>query len=187
MAHALVVLEKYSDWLETYSLFNSKQAFSRIDVCFIENDRNDFKSVEGVFQHLLPNHSVSYYSCETRENLFVVAREKCLHLEKGDYFLAPFIRYKNFWKLIRTSPKGVTKVHLSEVIPDTFGLIGYRMAYRGRNWKSWLTFPLAFLYALTHKPDVCFFPLYPTLKNPFVRKSGRPIVPSLTTRKKEWF
>ena len=63
---------------------------------------------------------------------------------------------------------------------DSFGLLGYRLGFRLNNWQSIFKLPLVFL-GIIIKPDECFYPLFPSFKNPFVEQTLPAIVPSFNS------
>ncbi|MDR0604502.1 MAG: hypothetical protein LBG80_09400 [Bacteroidales bacterium] len=181
MPNIIIILEKYSDWLESYNVIKLNPTFD-VHCHYITNDRNDPCSVTNIFNYITDGR-VYYYPYETRTKLFDVFDENFYkNVKQGDILVAPFIRYRNLWKFISKCPRNVTTVHLSECLPDAFGHIGYRIGYRGKHLKSWLTLPLAKIYAMMHKPDICYYPLYPAVKNTFVKTTypvnKPPLLPS---------
>lgn len=185
MSVILIFLDKYSDWLETYSLLKENESsLSKVDVYLVNNDRNDEASVRDVYVDILGHNAskLTIVSHDSKPHLFKELEKASKQLSEGDFLVAPFIRYSDLWKLCGGSAK-FTTVHISECFPDTFGHINYRLAFRGRKLKSWITLPLAKIYALIHKPDRCYFPFYPAIKNPFVAKTLPVVVPPLMESK----
>jgi hypothetical protein len=188
MPNIIIILDKYSDWLETYSVIASYPEFDNIHCYYIENDRNDSISVRNIYEGIT-NYSkkIIFHPSLSKQNLFnfLNTRDFLSTISSYDIIAAPFIRYRDIWQIIKKLPINVTTIHLSECLPDTFGHIGYRIGFRGRILKSYLTLPLAKIYAMTHKPDICYFPLYPKIRNPFVKKTFQVKRPPLMNSKAE--
>lgn len=166
----VLILEKYSDWLEAFSVIQDFPGLSLY--CYlIENDRNDLASVKGVFESFVPGDKLHCFTYETRALLLKAVIDISDTITGNDVVAAPFIRYREIWAIIAKLQKQTVTVHLSECLPDTFGHLGYRIGYRGKNLKTWLSLPFFKLYALANKPDRCYFPLYPIFKNPFVKET----------------
>jgi hypothetical protein len=175
MPNIVIILDKYSDWLEAYSVITANSTYD-VHYHYVDNGRNDSNSIIHIFNDIVTESRKSYsYSYLTKTELFNAFSENLFqNVSSHDIFVAPFIRYRHLWKLIRKLPGNVTTVHLSECLPDAFGHIGYRIGFRGRklkSWLTWLTLPVAKLYAMFHRPDACYFPLYPPIKNTFVKKT----------------
>ncbi|MFD1294234.1 hypothetical protein ACFQ5N_10340 [Lutibacter holmesii] len=181
----IIFIDKYSDWLEVYSpLMEYKNKLSTVKVFFLENARNDKQSMKSIFDELLTNEISLQFCIEKDKNkLFSSFKIAMGQLSKKDIAIAPYIRYRNLWSLIYDS-RPIT-VHLTEVIPDTFGPILYRVAFRGKNLKSWLTIPFAYVYALLHKPDICYFPFFNHMKNSFVKETKKISIPIIYNKNKE--
>jgi hypothetical protein len=172
--------------LESFTVVN-KNLGNEFEIHFIQNERNDYNSVRGIYEQIIGDESkTTYCRYDSRLELLKTISSKVVgKVGEGDIVLAPYIRYKELWSLTTSLPSCVQKVHLSECLPDTFGHIGYRLGYRGNKLKSWLTLPLAKLYAMLNKPDLCYFPLYPFMKNPFVKNTVSVEIPPLLCSKKE--
>ena len=178
-----IFLEKYSDWLEASHIFKYNTEKKNIDLYYINNDRND-ASISKVFEPFLDRKdSLTLHEFPNREKAFKQFGEDYKMLQKGDWAMAPFIRYKPLWELIKINKSGVTTCHLSECFPDSFGKIGYRLGYRGLKIKTILAIPYFYRYAFAHMPDCCFYPLYPQIRNPFVKTTLPASLPSLSQDK----
>lgn len=187
MANIIIFLDKYSDWLETYSVLHENHSvIGQVDVYVIKNNRNDVSSVRGVYSALLKEKSslLNIIQFENKLELFHSFEVAALKLQSGDFVVAPFIRYRDVWKLGGNKLKNVITVHISECIPDTFGHVNYRLAFRSRKIKTWITLPLAKIYSVMNKPDRCYFPFYPSIANPFVKKTFQVSTPPLLDSKK---
>lgn len=185
MGKLVIALDKYSDWLETYSCIHHNPDCV-VEVHYLANNRNDGESIKGIFNHIVSNPNRVYFiEHEDKMLMFDRFKQEALLLEAGDFLIAPFVRYRHFWQLTTLVKKGVETVHISECLPDTFGHIGYRLGFRGNKFKTWLTLPLAKLYALKHVPDICYFPLATYLNNPFVKKTLPVVVPVLSKSKQQ--
>lgn len=181
---AVILLEKYSDWLEAYS-FLSEYKPTKIKVFFIDNDRNDVRSTFGVFD-LHYSGSILYFFDHNQEKVFGEFR-KYIFEEEVETVLAPFIRYRHLWRDINElRRKNITTIHLSETIPDSFGLIGYRIGFRGKKVSSWLTWPYFYLFAQRNKPNSCYFPLAKWQINSFVQQTKEVVIPSLSAKKRSF-
>jgi hypothetical protein len=181
----LIYLDKYSDLFEAYSCIEFYSP-ADIKVIFLNNQRNSQDSVSSFLNNIssLKDSSISFYPCDTREQTLSVTDSLFLEMCSGDIFCAPFIRYHSIWTFVRLArDRQIKTVHLSETLPDTFGLLGYRLGFRGRSLKSWLSSPLAVMYARMNKPDLCFFPMMPEIANPFVKDSRQASIPPLANEK----
>lgn len=190
----LICLEKYSDYLEAYSVFCHFGIFQGVDILYLENERNNGKAVKNMFGEFKLNLSFNYISCSNKLQLFQNANKRLQMLQKGDVAAMPFVRYRDFWSLVPFArKKGIVTIHLSETFPDSFGLIGYRIAFRmggklfsKKNLKQMFgILPMCF-YALTHKPDLCFYNLMPYVHNPFVKKTIQAFVPTISEAKRQF-
>lgn len=185
MPKIFICLEKYSDYLEAYSILFENQECDV--VCYyIENERNTIRSITEAFSAVHFKRKITFFGCNSRNDFF-----KKLHLlasqkfDGDDIFAAPFVRYRQIWKLIEILPSEVTTVHLSECLTDSFGHLGYRIAYRGNSIKTWLTLPFAKYYAISHKADICYFPMFPNISNSFVKETRIAIKPNLSDNKRK--
>ena len=187
---ALLCFDKMQDWLEAYSILERYPQLSSVDIIYKENQRNNEVSVKSLFEDF-KNRLVFHYIKTVPNSFYSAIANGLEQLESGDIFAAPFIRYRNIWGLVPvTKRKGVFSIHLSESLPDSFGLIGYRFGFRWRNRnsifgciKNLLSVPAMYLYAMTHKPDLCFYNMYPSVHNPFVKKTEVASVPHLSSSK----
>lgn len=191
---AVICLEKFSDWLEAYSLFTHFPAISEVKIIYIENQRNSKKAVESLFAEIKERISFTYEGTSNR-TLFFTAIGNCIPmLQKGDVLAAPFIRYRNIWSYIsETKKRGIVSIHLSESLPDSFGRLGYRLGFRLQNGsdakeilKQLCIMPLMYGYATQHMPDFCFYNMAPAVKNPFVKKTIKASIPALDAHKKSF-
>lgn len=190
----LICLEKYSDFLEAESIFYYFKDIQEVDLVYWENERNNTIAVRNMFYDFKEKISFNYISCENRLQLFEKANIRLQDLHKGDIAAMPFIRYRNFWSLISTAKsKGIITVHLSETFPDSFGLIGYRLGYRmggklfsKKNLKQMIGIIPMYLYALMHKPDLCFYNLMPYVHNPFVKETVQAVLPKISEYKRNF-
>lgn len=191
---AVICLEKFSDWLEAYTIFVYYPMLKQVKLLYIENERNNKNAVESLFKEFKADKIFQYESCDNRDEFFSAVNFSLLSLQRGDVLAAPFVRYRTIWSNVRNAKKkGITTIHLSESLPDSFGRLGYRLGFRlvgGFNmlgfFKQLLSVPIMYLYALTHKPDICFYNMAPAVKNPFVKNTIRAAIPSLDLRKKEF-
>lgn len=187
----LLCMEKYSDFLEAYSVFYHFGKFQEVDILYLENERNNSKAVEGMFDEFKVDSFFSYISCSNKLLLFEKVSDRLQMLQKGDIAAIPFVRYRDFWSLVPFArKKGIITIHLSETFPDSFGLIGYRIAFRmggklfsRKNLKQIIGILPMYLYALVHKPDLCFYNLMPYVYNPFVKKTIRAVLPKISESK----
>lgn len=190
----LICLEKYSDFLEAYSIFHYFGKFQRVDILYLENERNNSKAVEGMFNEFKVDSFFSYISCSNKLQLFEIVSDRLQVLQKGDVAAMPFVRYRDFWALVPFArTKGIITVHLSETFPDSFGLIGYRIAFRmggklfsKKNLKQMIGIIPMYLYALMHKPDLCFYNLMPYVHNPFVKETVQAVLPKISEYKRNF-
>jgi hypothetical protein len=186
MSKVIIFLDKYSDWLETYSVLDENRSLIRqVDIYLLNNDRNDASSVRSVYIGILKEKSSIINIIQFKDKLelfqyFEIAAHK---LSPGDFVVAPFIRYRDIWKLGGNKLKNIITVHISECIPDTFGHVYYRLGFKSRKFKTWATLPFAKIYAVMNKPDRCYFPFYPSMTNPFVKKTFQPSKPPLIDSK----
>lgn len=178
----LVVFDKYSDWLEAYSAFLEYPSH-KVVIHFLENQRNDYASMDSLVKGLGIDHKSELNVHRTHISLFEGVFSASMTLSEGDVIVAPFIRYRELWKII-SSAKNVMTIHISESIPDAFGLIGFRLGFRGLNLKNVCLLPFTIIFALLNRPGVCFFPLMPVLKNDFVKETKTPHMPILINEKK---
>ena len=189
---AIICLEKFSDWLEAYSVFIDNTDLKEVRLIYIENERNNKKAVESLFEEYKNNISFEYQGFTDRTLYFKACRDSLSELSKGDVLAAPFIRYREIWTLVpEARVKGITTVHLSESFPDSFGRLGYRLGFRlvgGFDIKGFIKqlciMPFAYHYANTHKPDICYYNMYPAVKNEFVRTTKQAHLPKVNTKKK---
>lgn len=184
MHKAIVVLDKYSDWLEVYSALKPA-LFKELTIYTFKNNKTEKESLLPVFQSFLKEDvSISYIQSETFIDLVESVKREIFSDTSTGLLIAPFIRYRHLWALVPLCRKqNIETVHISECLPDTFGPVNYRIAFRGAKLKSWLTLPFAAMYALMHKPDKCYFPLYPYISNPFVKKTEPVLPPALLPEK----
>lgn len=190
----LICLEKYSDFLEAESIFYYFNDIQEVELVYWENERNNTIAVRNMFYDFKEKICFNYISCENRLQLFEKANERLQGLHKGDVAAIPFIRYRNFWSLISAAKsEGIITVHLSETFPDSFGLIGYRLGYRmggklfsKKNLKQLIGIIPMYLYALTHKPDLCFYNLMPYVHNPFVKETVQAVLPKISEYKRNF-
>lgn len=188
-----ICLEKYSDWLEASSVFSYLPNIEKVVVVFFEDVRNNRKAVEDLFDCYKTNIKFEYKSFANRNDWFSYLENIVSEVNKDDIFVAPFVRYRDVWKLIPDIRKtGAVSVHLSESLPDSFGRLGYRLGFRiigGFKFTSLLKqlcfMPFAYFYATTHKPDICFYNMYPKVKNPFVKKTKQAVIPVVSQEKKK--
>lgn len=190
-----ICLEKYSDWLEAYSIFRFWEKIDEVTILYIENERNNKIAVETLFAEFKKNHNFKYKSFKNREDFFTGIAGNLCEQVAGDILAAPFIRYRKIWKIVpKARKKGIITVHLSESLPDSFGRLGYRLGYRlgfrlvnGLSLKGllkqFISLPLMYVYAVTHKPDYCFYNMFPAVKNKFVKKTLRAYLPSVESKK----
>lgn len=182
MVKIIIFLDKYSDWLETYGVLQANYRVSyNVDLYILNNDRNDLVSIRGIYTSLLRKDSLlNIIQFDDKLELFRSFEIAAFHLKAGDFIVAPFIRYRDIWKLAGNKKlNNVITVHISECLPDTFGHINYRLAFRSRKLKTWLTLPIAKIYAMINKPDRSYFPFYPSMNNPFVKKTLSVVIPPL--------
>lgn len=191
---ATICLEKYSDWLEAYSAFVHYPQIYRVTIIFIENERNNKKAVESLFFDFKERCSFEYCECNDSNIFFKKIKEAMSQMQAGDILAAPFIRYRTIWANVPEARKrGITTIHLSESLPDSFGRLGYRLGFRlvgGFNLKGLIkqliSLPIMYVYANRHKPDICYYNLYPHVVNPFVRETRQAEIPSLDPAKKHF-
>lgn len=193
MQKAIILIDKYSDYLEASNLFVKNPLVEEATIIYVENDRNDFISMKTVFTSAIPSVHFHLKGFSRKEDLSPYFYQSIANLVAGDVVAAPFIRYSELWKQIGTLRKNrIETIHLSECFPDAFGLCGYRLAFRsGGGGMSKVKAFLSILYfvpfALKNKPDICYYPLYPKVRNPFVRNSRIAQMPALSNYKKEFF
>lgn len=193
MHKAIIFIDKYSDYLEASNLFSKEPSIVEATIIYREDERNDFVSMETAFTSANPWVHFHYEGFSCRKDSFTYFSQNIVNLKKGDIVAAPFIRYFNLWKQIGTLRKAnITTVHLSECFTDAFGLCGYRLAYRsGETFmdkaKSFLSILYFVPFALKNKPDICYYPLCPKVRNPFVRNNCIAQMPTLSNYKKEFF
>lgn len=189
---ALICLEKFSDWLEAYSIFCYFKNISSVRMLYIENVRNNRNAVENLFENYKKTIIFSYRGVDDRQAFFKCISEEMRDLNKEDIFAAPFIRYREIWTCVSEARKrGVVTVHLSESLPDSFGRLGYRLGFRlvgGFNIKGLLkqliSMPIMYFFAKRHEPDICFYNMADYLPNPFVKTTIKAAVPVCDNRKK---
>ncbi|MFD2276212.1 hypothetical protein ACFSQZ_07015 [Rubritalea spongiae] len=190
---------KYSDWLEAWSLL-TEDSYDEIIFHIIEDRRNNQQSVEKVVDELPVKRDVTIVAHGSKQEWMDAVGRCALELKIGDTLAAPFIQYMYPWRLLgvgrgkkgvslahipRAVKAGVRTVHLSEGLPDSFGLLGYALGYRRLSWKSLPAVLLTPLYALLHKPDENYYPLAEYLANPFVKRTRSVTRPVLGVAKRE--
>lgn len=188
-----ICLEKYSDWLEAYSILKYWEFFNNVTILYIENDRNNRQAVEALFYEFKSCHIFKYVKFKNKEDFIDEIPNKINEMNKGDVLAAPFIRYRKIWKLVPCArKKRIITVHLSESLPDSFGRLGYRLGFRLGSVSSFkgllkqlISLPVMYLYAIAHKPDFCFYNMYPAVKNTFVKKTLQAYVPTIEEEKKK--
>lgn len=188
--------EKYTDWLEADSIFIYYAEIDKVQIAFFEDLRNNRKSVEELFDKYKNSKEFEYKAFANRQEWFRHIECIVKVLQKGDIIAAPFIRYRDIWTLIPTIRKtGAISIHLSESLPDSFGRLGYRLGYRlgfrligefhlKGLLKQISIMPFTYVYAMTHKPDICFYNMYPKVSNPFVKKTEQAEIPQISQRKR---
>ncbi len=179
MNRVFVFLQKYSDWLEAYSVIEQNSE-SPVFCYFLENNRNDYNSVKAVFD-FITNEKASYYPLKNIQEM----EASLAALKDGDILVAPFCRIRSFWRATKRLKLKIQTICLSESLPESFGLIGYRLGFRGRTLKTKLALPLLVLYDTINKPDIGYFP-YSKIKNPFVKESFKAAFPPLSTKKQNF-
>lgn len=186
MPKIVICLDKYSDYLEAYSAVVDYSNYD-IHCYFVENERNTVNSVKSIFSEIDDSRQVEIIAFTNKAELFKhFFINDCELFNAGDIFVAPFIRYRDLWKMVpELRNKNILTIHISECLPDSFGHLGYRLGFRGNNLKSWLTLPFAKIYAITHKPDKCYFPMFPEIRNSFVKETLPVLVPTLSKDKKQ--
>lgn len=188
-----ICLEKYSDWLEANSVFLRYTNIEKVQIVFIEDLRNNRMAVEALFDSYKNSIVFEYKPFPDRQKWFRYIESIVSKLNPNDIIAAPFIRYRDVWTLIPDIRKtGAISVHLSESLPDSFGRLGYRLGFRiigGFKFTGLLKqlcfMPFAYFYATTHKPDICFYNMYPKVKNPFVKKTKQAVIPVVSQEKKK--
>lgn len=188
-----ICLDKYSDWLEADSVFVHNPKIEKVQIIFLEDLRNNQIAVEALFDSYKGHIVFEYKPFPNRQEWFHYIKSIVKKLEASDIIAAPFIRYRDVWKLIPAIRKTkAVSVHLSESLPDSFGLIGYRFGFRlvgGFHLKGFIKqiciMPFAYFYAMTHKPDICFYNMYPNVSNPFVKKTSLAEIPQISQSKRK--
>lgn len=190
----VICLEKFSDWLEAYSIFYYFRGIKSVTLLYIENARNNEASVRALFGELKGKVDFEYEGTADRAIFFQKIGELLRTLERGDVLAAPYIRYRSIWAYVPAArEKGVTTVHLSESFPDSFNRLGYRLGFRlvrgfsvGKLLKQIAIMPFFYFYSASHKPDVCFYNMAPKVKNPFVKKTIQAFIPKVDEAKKQY-
>lgn len=188
-----ICMDKYQDWLEADSVFTNYPTIEKVKIIYKEGPRNSQKAVEGLFERYKSSILFEYISLHNTEEWFHYVELVVSNLNENDIIAAPFVRYRDVWKLVPViRRKRAISIHLSESFPDSFGKIGYRFGFRWRDgrpvkgfFKQLLIAPFAYIYALLHKPDVCFYNMWPMVKNPFVKKTEKAVIPQISQKKKE--
>jgi hypothetical protein len=192
MSKIIIILDKYSDWLEAYSVIKTYPKYN-LHYYYKDNDtRNDSNSINCIFSNIVSNSvEIQSFACgTTNEELWDKAKKSLLTLESGDIFCAPYIRFPAYWKLLKSIPDDITTINLSDSFPDSFGYWGFGLGF-GLGFGFWfrlrqfIKVPFRALYAITHKPDICFYPLFPNMKNVFVKQTLPVILPVLTMNKRQ--
>lgn len=189
---AIICLEKFSDFLEAYSLFYDYKELVSVKIIYIENERNNKKAVESLFEEYKNNITFEYEGYVDKTSFFNACKNSLSELTKGDILAAPYIRYRNIWAVApEAREQGIITIHLSESFPDSFGRLGYRLGFRlvgGFNVKGFIKqlciIPFAYHYANTHKPDICYYNMFPAVKNDFVKETRKAFLPKVSERKK---
>lgn len=185
MGKTVIVVEKYCDWLDSYTVI-AKNPNDEYVIHFMENGRNDIGSLNTLYREIVKGDnfkvtghpSKSYFINDLPYDIIKT-------LEQGDVVAMPFVRYLSIWKSLSKIPKGIRTIHMSEGLPETFGQIGYRIGFRGKKLKSYISLPYAKLYSMLNKADVCYFQAYPRFKNPFAKETHPMLVPPLVSSKNE--
>lgn len=178
MERIVIFIQKYSDWLEAYSVIKENPELPII--ChFVENERNDESSMKSIFEYLT-NAKVIYLKYEN----FLEMEAAFSTVKDGDIFVAPLCRFRSLWRTVKKSSKRIRMVCLSESLPESFGLIGYRLGFQGRKLKTKLALPALVLYDFLNKPEIGYFP-YSKIKNPFVKSSFPASIPPLSPYKQK--
>lgn len=177
---------KYSDYIEAYSELIKHKDY--LDIILLDKGRNNQTSMD-IFISILPN--IKHIEVHTFFDFDVAIESlklKAKSLQKGDVLIAPFIRYRSIWKILSlVRNKDIKTVHLSEPLPDSFGLLGYRLGFcnpKNSRYYYLSILPMV-IYAFFHRPDFCYFPCMPNLPNPFVCKSLEPLKPPLPKAKEK--
>ena len=190
----VICLEKFSDWLEAYSIFCYFKGIDAVKVLYIENARNNEKAVKDLFGEFKSKISFEYEGTKDKGYWFRQIGASLDTLVRGDVLAAPYIRYRTGWDYVPAArKKGVVTVHLSESFPDSFGRVGYRVAFRlvggfsvGKLLKQLAIAPFFYFYSESHKPDICFYNMAPKVRNPFVRKTVQAYIPKVEETKKRY-
>lgn len=187
----VICLEKFSDWLEAYSIFCYFKGIEEVKVIYMESDRNNEKAVSALFEEFKNKIGFEYEIAKDKEDWTKKIKETLDTLKRGDILAAPLVRYRNIGVYVPVARKrGVVTVELSEGLPDSFCYLGYRFGFRlrgGRNIKNLLKqlviFPFFSLYSERHKPDFCFYNMAPKVKIPYVRKTVQAYIPKVEEKK----
>ncbi|MCH5310463.1 MAG: hypothetical protein J1E57_00630 [Prevotella sp.] len=185
----VICLEKFSDWLEAYSIFQYYTSIKEVKILFLEDHRNNMYSVRKLFQEYQREYPFYYEGHKIKSEFIDAIGDTISIMKKGDVLAAPFVRYRSIWKYVRLArTKKIQTVHLSESLPDSFGPIGYRFGFKIKkiNLKQLLAIPAMYLYAITHKPDLCFYNMGEYIKNPFCRKTIKAYIPSIAKEKSDF-
>lgn len=190
----IICLEKFSDWLEAYSIFCHFDGIESAKVLYIEGERNNETAVKGMFEEFKSRLPFSYVGTPDRPRFIEHIEKEIALAQKGDILAAPFIRYRPIWATVpQARKKGIITVHLSESFPDSFNRLGYRLGFRlvtGRNIvgivKQLLLTPAHYVYATLHKPDYCFYNMAPAVQNDFVRHTVKAYVPKVEQSKRDY-
>ena len=68
--NVVICLEKFSDWLEAYSIFCYFKGIEEVKVLYIENARNNEKAVKDLFGEFKSKISFEYEAAEDRGTWF---------------------------------------------------------------------------------------------------------------------
>lgn len=184
MRKAIIVIEKYCDWLDAFSIVKDYSNYS-IELHFLENVRNDFFSINSLFSQF-ELKEIKIFGHQDKDYFinvlpYEIAKYK---FQPNDIVAMPFVRYISIWKALKKIPNFVITIHISEGMPENFGQIGYRLGFRSKKIKTWITLPFAKLFAILNKIDICYFPSYPFFNNPFTKVTRLVHIPPLVNSKK---
>ena len=190
----VICLEKFSDWLEAYSIFYYFKGIDAVKVLYMESDRNNEKAVRALFEEFKGNISFEYELARDKEEWVQKIGASLGNLVCGDVLAAPLVRYRNVGAYVPVArEKGIMTVELSEGLPDSFGCFGYRFGFRLRGGvnvinllKQTIILPFFYFYSQTHKPDFCFYNMAPNVKIPFVKKTIQAFIPKVEEKKKRY-
>lgn len=195
-----IYLNKYSDWLEAYSVLAAHPEAQEVHILHDDSGRCCRASVEPLFEQFKQGRQFSYEPVSpTHEEVFDLLCAELRRMRKGDVLAAPYTRLTHTWRTDLhdlAKNQGVVRVQLSEAFPDTIPALFYEISFNNHVrwgatraqafWRSIKFTPWVVHHAYRNVPELCYFELAPELRNRYVRRTEPVVLPELPASRREW-